>query len=170
MSESDAPAVLHPKAAGESVEANVLQRVDQLAYVSDREAEWCDAHVESLLDPTTTDDVTFCGINLLGKGTPVEIKSAQRELASGQRGRIFIRQRQHERLLDEAASYLVAVYDPRPGRNQRVLGMAVIPASLLDALLPDGWTSVDGDRSEQGYRQLAWSRILDPSDVAGGDA
>lgn len=166
---SDAQAVLHPKAAGESVEANVLDRVEQLAYVSDREAEWCDARVESLLDPAITDAVVFRGINLLAKGTRVEIKSAQFRLASGSRGRIYVRQRQHERLLDEDAAYLVAVYDPRPGRNQRVLAMAVIPASLLDELLPDGWTAVEGDRSEQGYRQLAWSRVLDPADVERGE-
>ncbi|MFC4449841.1 hypothetical protein [Halorussus aquaticus] len=166
---SDAQAVLHPKAAGESVEANVVQRVEQLAYVSDREAEWCDALADSLLAPTTTDSVIFCGINLLAKGTHVEIKSAQDRLASGQRGRIYVRKRQHERLLEENAAYLVAVYDPRPGRNQRVLAMAIIPASVLDEILPDGWTSVEGDRSERGYRQLSWSRIIDPDDVEGGD-
>ncbi|WP_135807277.1 hypothetical protein [Halorussus marinus] len=169
MSESDAPAVPHPKVAGESVEANVLQRVEQLAYVSDREAEWCDAQADSLLDPTTTDVVIFRGINLIAKGTHVEIKSAQIRLASGARGRIFIRERQHERLLDEDAAYLVAVYDPHPGRNQHVLAMAVIPASLLDEVLPEGWTTVEGDRSERGYRQLAWSRIIDPDDIEGGD-
>jgi len=166
---SGAQTVLHPKAAGESVEANVVQRVDQLAYVTDREAQWCDARVDALLDPGTTDAVIFRGINLLATGTHVEIKSAQRRLASGSRGRIFVRERQHQRLLEENAAYLVAVYDPRPGRDQRVLAMAVIPASLLDEVLPDGWTNVDDDdRGEQGYRQLAWSRIIAPSDLEGG--
>jgi hypothetical protein len=41
----------------------------------------------------------------------------------------------------------------------------VIPASLVDELLPDDWTTRE-DRSEQvAYRQLSWSRVLDPEEV-----
>lgn len=166
---SESQAVLHPKAAGEAVEGNVLDRVPQLDYVSDREAEWHDARVGTLLAPSTTDEVIFRSINLLGAGTPVEIKGAQRRLASGGRGRIYVRKRQHERLVEEGGVYLVAVYDPRPGRNQQILAMAVIPASVLDEVLPDGWTDVHGDRAEEGYRQLAWSRIFRVDDVTGGN-
>lgn len=149
------------KAAGEAIEAEVLQAVDALTYVGDSTAEWHDARVDGLLDGT---DTHLGSTPLLETGTPVEIKAAQRRLADGRRGRYFIRQRQHERLVAEAASYLFAVYDPHA---RDVLAMLVVPASIVDELLPDGWTGVDGDRAETGYRQLAWSRLLDTETVEG---
>lgn len=150
-----------PKAAGEAIEAEVLQVVDALAYVGDGEAEWHDARVDGLLEPS--DLVTFGSTPLLEHGTPVEIKAAQR-LNSGQRGRYFIRERQHDRLVAEAAAYLFAVYDPR---TRDLLAMLAVPASIVDELLPDGWTNVEADRSETGYRQLAWSRLFDTESVEG---
>ncbi|MXR20772.1 hypothetical protein [Halobacterium bonnevillei] len=149
------------KAAGEAIEAEVLQAVDALAYVGDSDAEWHDARVNGLLDGT---DTRLGSTPLLANGTPVEIKAAQRRLNSGQRGRYFIRQRQHDRLVAEAAAYLFAVYDPR---QQRVLALLAVPASIVDELLPAGWTAVDDDRAEEGYRQLAWSRLFDPETVEG---
>lgn len=160
MSSDAASAAIHPKKAGEEVEANVLQRVPELRYVSDQTAEWHDARVETLLEPPH-DAVTFYGINLLAVGSEVELKGAQRRYASGQRGRWYFRKGQHERLLDASGFYCLAVYDPR---DRRVLALAVIPASLVDELLPDGWTSRD-DRAERGYNQLGWARILDPEGV-----
>lgn len=158
MSEAAVPS---PKRSGDLVESEVIELVDELEYVTDRKAEWHDARVVSLLEPST--DVVFCSINLLQVGVEVEIKAAQLRLASGARGRFFIRKRQHERLVEEDGAYLFAVYHPR---GHEVVAMAVMPASILDELLPDGWTTVEGDRSEEGYRQLAWSRVLDPEDVA----
>ncbi|MWG33130.1 hypothetical protein [Halomarina oriensis] len=152
----------HPKAIGETVEAVAVQEVENLTFVPDREAQWHDAVVEGVLCPRVA-DIGFVGIPLLESGTAVEIKGAQ--LTSGAaRGRWFIRQRQHERLVEERGAYLLCVHDRR---GEELLAMAVILASTLEGLLPDGWTSVDGDRSEQGYRQLAWSRVFDPEDVEG---
>jgi len=150
------------KAAGEAVEAEVIQRVPCLEYVGDYTAEWHDARVSSLLD--ASGPVRLGVVPLLERDTCVEIKAAQRRLGSGQRGRYYIRQRQHERLVDEGAAYLFAVYDPR---TTDVLAMLATPATVVDDVLPDGWTAVDGDRAEEGYRQLAWSRIFDPSTVEG---
>lgn len=157
---SSGTATPSPKRAGENAEANVLDRVPELRYVSDRTAEWHDAEVETLFEPPH-DAVTFYGINLLAVGTEIEIKAAQFRYASGQRGRWYIRKRQHERLLAEGGAYLLAVYDPRTGD---VLAMAVVPASLIDELLPDGWTP-RRDRAEEGYNQLGWARVLDPEEV-----
>ena len=86
-------------------------------------------------------------------------------LVSGQRGRFYIRRRQHERLVAEGGVYVFAVYEEAPGRPIR--GLRVAAADAVDALLPDGWTDVDGPRSETGYRQLAWSRLLDTVTVEG---
>ncbi|WP_132060222.1 hypothetical protein [Halorussus amylolyticus] len=160
---SDTASTPSSKRSGELVEAEVVELVPELTYVSDREAEWHDARVTALLEPS--EDITFCSINLLATGVPVEIKAAQFRLASGRSGRFFIRQRQHQRLLNANGAYLLAVYDPR---GHHVLAMAVIPASILDEVLPDGWTEVHGDRAERGYRQLAWSRVLDSETVDGG--
>ena len=161
---SDAASALSPKRSGEAIEAEVLDLVPELTYVSDREAEWHDARVTALLEPSQ--EVVFHSINLLAVDMAVEIKAAQLRLASGARGRFFIRQRQHQKLLDEDGAYLLAVYHPR---DHEVRAMAVIPACILDEVLPDGWTEVRGDRAEKGYRQLAWSRIIDP-ETAEGDS
>jgi hypothetical protein len=150
------------KAAGEAVEAEVIQRVPCLEYVGDHTAEWHDARVSTLLDDSGP--VQMGVVPLLERDTRVEIKAAQRRLTSGQRGRYYIRERQHERLVNDGAAYLFAVYDPR---STEVLAMLATPATVVDDVLPDGWTSVDGDRAEAGYRQLAWSRLLDPSEVDG---
>jgi len=155
MSEAALPS---SKRSGELIEAEVLDLVDELEYVSDREVEWHDARVRAPLEPPV-DGLVFCSINLLPVGAEVEIKAAQVRLASGARGRIYVRQGQHETLLEQGAFYLVAVYEPR---DHRVVAMALIPASILDELKPDGWIEVEADRSERGYRQLAWSNIVDP--------
>ena len=149
------------KESGEIVEANVIQRVQELTHVSDQTAKWHDAEVVALFEPPH-DSVTFHGINLLAVGIPVEIKAAQIWYNSGQRGRFYIRKRQHERLLDAGGAYLFAVYIPKSGHSVRA--MAVLPASLVDELLPTGWTTRDRS-GEDGYRQLAWSRVLDPENV-----
>lgn len=154
-------AVPSPKESGEAVEGIVVQRVPELTYVSDRVAEWHDAEVTALFEPPHP-EVTFYGINLLAVGVPVEIKAAQRWYASGQRGRFYIRKRQHEQLLEAGGAYVFAIYQPRP--DHPVCGTAVVPASLVDELLPDGWTARERS-GEEGYRQLAWSRIFDPAEV-----
>lgn len=151
-----------PKAAGEAIEAEVIQEVGGLRYVGDNTAEWHDARVDGLLEPS--DRLPFIGVVVLETGTPVEIKAAQRRLNSGRRGRYYIRQRQHERLVQEGASYLFAVYQPQ---TEHLLAMLVVPATVVEGLLPDGWTDVEGDRAEEGYRQLAWSNLFDPSEVEG---
>jgi hypothetical protein len=138
----------------------VIQRVDALRYVSDQTAEHYDAVVDGLFAPSA--DVPFIGIVVLEDSTSVEIKAAQRHLASGRRGRFFIRERQHGWLLEDAGAYLFAVYDPR---EHRVLAMTALAATTLDGALPEGWTSVEGDRAETGYRQLSWSRVIDPDRV-----
>lgn len=150
-----------PKDSGETVEGNVVQITDELRYVPETEARWCDARVVGLLEPST--EVPFIGINLLQADDPVEIKAAQVRLTSGQRGRFYIRRGQHRTLVQEGGAYLLAVYVPRPGHE--VLAKVVIPATILDELLPDGWTEVDRDGRTEGYRQVSWSRVIEPETV-----
>lgn len=152
------------KDAGEAIEDAVTDLVSPLRSVKDTNAEWHDARVSGVLD--SSGQVTLGSTSVLEDGTPVEIKSAQRRLNSGQRGRFYIRQRQHERLVEESAAYLFAVYDPR---DRSVLTMLAIPASIVDEVLPGDWTSVSSNRVEKGYRQLAWSRLLDTEVVEGSE-
>jgi hypothetical protein len=46
-----------------------------------------------------------------------------------------------------------------------VLAKVVVPATILDELLPDGWTEVDRDGRTEGYRQVSWSRVIEPETV-----
>jgi hypothetical protein len=152
-----------PKDSGEQVEATVIQQVDGLEPAPGRDT--FDARTTAVLDPRTT-DARFA-TPLLEPETDVEIKAAQTRLASGRRGRWYVRKRQHERLLAASGAYLLVVYAPTfPTHDVRA--QLVIPASLVDERLPDGWTGVDGDRAEEGYRQLAWSAFIDPDGVQEG--
>jgi hypothetical protein len=151
--------MLSPKKAGSRVEGNVVQRVSALEIVPDREARWCDARATAPITPSP--ELPFVGVDRHDEGDRVEIKAAQLVLGSGCAGRIYLRQGQHEdHVLPKDVRYLVAVYDPR--RSCRLVAMVVVAADLLDHMKPDGWTAVEADRSEDGYRQLAWTNFFDP--------
>ncbi|ELZ54510.1 MULTISPECIES: hypothetical protein [Halorubrum] len=156
MSSSRGP--VSSKRAGEDAEAAVLEAVDGLAYVPDDETEHVDARVESLVEPSST--LPFVGICLLESETPVEIKSSIPRLASGQRGRFYLRREQHELLRDGGGSYLFAVYEPRPGREP--VAMKIVPATIVDGAVTS-WRSGGTDRP--ACAQVSWSRIFDPSEV-----
>lgn len=162
MASSGTYEVLSSKKAGSRVEGNVLQRVSGLEYVPDRTARWHDARVTAPIIPSP--ELPFVGVDRLEEGDHVEIKAAQLVLGSGCAGRIYVRKGQHAKVLQEDARYLVAVYDPR--RSCRVVAMVVVSAHLLDEMKPDGWIAVEADRSEDGYRQLAWTNFFDPDVVA----
>lgn len=148
--------------AGSNAEAAVLERVPELRYELGDDPETPDAIVERLLTPS--DDLPFVGTCLLEVGTHVEIKSASVVVGEAEaRGRFQIRTRQHHALLEAAGSYLFAVCEPRPERP--IIAAKVVPATIVDELVP-GWISVDDEtRREQAYAQLAWSRVFDVSEV-----
>lgn len=151
------------KVTGEAMEAAVIQAVDELDAVGDGSAEWHDARTTGPLQPGPEHSIE--SVLLVESGTPVEIKSAQTRLASGNRGRFYLRKRQHERLVSEGAVYLFAVYDPRA---LSVIAMHVAPAVAVDERLPDGWTAVeDPTRREDGFRQLTWTNFIAAETVEG---
>jgi hypothetical protein len=146
------------KRAGENAEGAVLEAVDGLAFVPDDESEHIDARVIELVEPSTT--LPFVGICVLEAGTPVEIKSAIPRLASGRRGRFYLRREQHRNLRDAGGSYLFSVCEPRPAREP--VAMKVVPATVVDEAIAS-WRSGGDDRPE--CAQVAWSRIFDPAEV-----
>jgi len=158
MAASDVPSSKH---SGEEIEAIVCDRVPEVSYVPDRVARWHDACVDEVLEPDV--DLLGVGINLLEVGTAVEIKGCQIEYANSRSGRFYIRKRQHERLVEESGAYLFAVYGLR-GTDHRVAAMAIATATTVDGLISDGWTTREERSGEEGYRQLAWSRVI-PTEV-----
>ena len=151
------------KASGDYIEADIIQTVDALEYVSDGTATWHDAHTTTLLEPSLS--LPFYGI-VVERDVPVEIKACQIETGNGgrsTRGRFYVKRAAHERLVDAGGMYLLVVYLPRPGLPQ--VARAIVPASLFDELLRDRWYDVDGDRSESEVANLAWSHVIDSRNV-----
>lgn len=144
---------VHPRRGGDNAESAVLEELPQLRYVSDTEAEHYDAE---LVEPLSAEAVRMVGACLLETGTKVEIKSAIVVLATGKKGRFYLRRPQHQRLVDEDAWYLFTVCEPRPAR--RVLAMKFVPATDVDELVPS-WRNGGSGRAK--YAQVAWSRVFD---------
>jgi hypothetical protein len=148
------------KQAGERVESELVQRVPGLrAHSGDH---WHDATADAVICPRVAPGLDY-HTPLVEPGTPIEIKAAQIELPEGRCGRWHVRRGQHERLLDAAAAYVLAVYIP----HGRVVAAAVVPATRLDERLREtgDWVDAPADRSTDAYRQLAWSHYLDPERV-----
>ena len=147
------------KHAGSNAAHSVLEAVPELEHVPNSEAVHFDARTTTLLTPS--EDVGFVGICLLEKGAPVEIKSVMAVYGESQTpGRFYLRRGQHEKLLEDNASYLFAVCEPYPERA--VISMKVIPASLVDELI-HSWIEPD---NRADYAQLTWTNIFNTEEVA----
>jgi hypothetical protein len=161
MSRADTTDKAQSRKAGEDVEAAVLQVVDELQYVPDRDNQHADATVTRVLD--ARHDVVDCvGMCLLERGTSVEIKSTMLELGSGRRGRFQIRKNQHDWLLANAGVYLFALC--RPSYDRELVALRVVPATLVDEL-DWSWRDASPGSTRETYAQIAWSQIWNPDDV-----
>lgn len=141
---------------GKTLETWLIDWYDTLRPVSDKEAYWHDA--ETTAAWYSSGITPFCGIVVVERGLPVEIKTCARERSNGPNrdspGHWFIKRDAHERLLDAGGSYLLAVHDG----PDAVLARRVIPASLLDEFLKGRW--FDNGR-EGSVAQLSWPRLID---------
>lgn len=150
-----------PEEIGEQIEEYALERLPSLSYVSDLSAEWHDAITDSIM--RNRPSLEFQGsAEYVATDTPVEIKAAQRRIAGDRRGRFYLRQGQHQRLVAADAAYLFCVYDPD---TLEILAMTAVSAHDVDKKLPDGWVDVGDYRSTRGFRQLSWSNFVAPSRV-----
>ena len=149
------------RALGDKTEDAVLQVVDGLQYVPDRDQEHADAVAARTIDPRTALP-SFIGLCLLERGTSVEIKSTMLELGSGRRGRFQIRRNQHDWLLANAGVYLFALC--RPTYDRDLLELRIVPATLVDEL-DWTWRTASHERSRETYAQLTWTQIWSPSNV-----
>lgn len=147
------------KAAGETVEKAVCNdHAPNLGLVPDDVAEHYDAVAKTAIEPST--ELPFVGMCVLERGTLVEVKSVMAIYASGEKGRFNIRPTQHKSLLAAGGSYLFAVCKSTPDRD--ILAMKIVPATIVDDLLPDWFHGGDG-RSD--YTQLAWSNLFSAEEV-----
>jgi len=154
------------KAIGSSVEGAAINAEPALEYVGDSEATWHDAQTIECWSPTTRRP--FLGTPVVESHTPVEIKGCCVVRSNGTRQRPsqwYVKRSAHERLLDAAGVYLLAVYAPRD--ETPILRSVVIPASLLDEHLDGSWYDVQGDRSEREVAELTWTNVIDRERVPG---
>lgn len=127
----------------------------------DEETSWCD--IEFTQDVTTA----MAPSPIVEAGTRADVKSCLAYYDDGP-GRIWIRRRNHEQLLADAGVYIITVLERT---TRRVLRMALIDASTVDALIAESWwPSGDGANVDDEYRQLQWTDFFDSlDDPNGGD-
>ena len=149
---------LHPKRAGTSVEAAVIEREPALAPVDDREAEWHDAETTAVLEPRV--ERPLGGVCLVEPEMPVEIKGCVPEQSNGADstpGRWYIKQDAHDQLAAAHGFYYMVVYAPLP-ETPIVSGM-VLPAATVGEFLSERW--YDTGRSEGVVAKLSWPTLFD---------
>lgn len=149
------------KRIGESVEGAVIQAVPELTPVSARDAH-VDARVETTIDPS--ERVPTVALPVVERGTELEIKSCSVVVTIDQsRGRFYLRETQHEYLLEVGGSYLFAVTPPH---DSTPLALKIVPATIVDDVI-SGWIDPDG---REDYAQVSWGRVFDSEELERGDA
>lgn len=147
---------------GRTVEVAACDKWPGLEHTApDRgEPDWYDAIARTDLhaDPGRA----YGGLSLVRAGTPVEVKAARSRMQDGQssrRGRWWIRERQHQRLLDAGGAYALGVYQPRQG----VLALALVRATTVGVLAT--WSPCGpGHRADRAAR-VPWPAVFDPREV-----
>jgi len=156
--------LLHPKRAGSSVEALVINQEPNLTSVGDSEAEWHDARSTDQLHPRAERPLdAWC---VVPDDVPVEIKSAVPEHSNGGSetvtGRWYIKRHAHQRLLEVDGVYYLVVYAPVP--DTPLVATQITPAARLDHLLEDKWYQCRG----RDVARLRWNEIIDEDRVHRG--
>ena len=147
------------KRAGAAAAGAVIDRVPELVSVPDSELRHADARVDGVVTPSP--ELPIVGMCLVETGTLVELKSAMARLASGGRGRFYLRRPQHKRLLDAGGVYLFAVAEPRPAREP--IAMKIVPATIVDDVV-GSWRDAGDDRAD--CAQVRWGRLFDSTEVS----
>ena len=95
-------------------------------------------------------------------GTPVEVKAARFRIDNNgsRRGRWWLAERSHERLLAESGEYALAVYRPGDG----VLALSLRPAWWADALVTR-WSPCGTGHQIERSAQIPWGRAFESSEV-----
>jgi hypothetical protein len=139
---------------GDRIEDHATVLHPQLRLVDDTVVEWFDAVTATSIE-TPARDVPPGGV--------VEIKSTVQRLASGGRGRFYLRERQHEWLVEADAWYLFVVVDDT---HRHVYADRLVPADVVDDDLGEWWHGGDG---RARYQQRAWTTWIDTERVTSHD-
>ncbi|APW99120.1 hypothetical protein CHINAEXTREME_15655 [Halobiforma lacisalsi AJ5] len=95
-----------PKASGDFLEGEIVQRIDALEFVDDPTADWHDAKTTTVLE--SEQSLPFYGVVVLEPEIPIEIKGCQYETSNGAyptHGRYYVKRRAHDRLLEVGGMY-----------------------------------------------------------------
>ena len=160
MSQSHGP--ISSKMAGSNAEAGVIDERPEFVHLPDHDVEHADARVAELVEATP--ELPIAGMCLLEVGTLVEIKSAMVRLNDGSRGRYYLREGQHAKLVNDGAVYLFAVCVPNPDRD--ILALKAVPATRVEEIVDGDWRAA-GEGRPRCY-QLSWGRVFHASEVNGG--
>jgi hypothetical protein len=160
MSGLDDSAKAYAKRCGENAAAASIEAIPELEWVPDSEAEHYDARVTEPIGPTG--QLPLVGCVELTPGTPVEIKSVSVVYGEDTQanGRFYLRENQHENLLQDGGVYLFLVCSPNPNERD-ILAMKIVEASNVTELVPSWIDSAD----RAVYAQMAWTRVFDESEV-----
>lgn len=94
-------------------------------------------------------------------GTPVEVKSTQRRLASGRRGRFRFWQEQHENMEDHTGEYDLVVTEDDSTAFERTLSADEVSEVIEDAGI--SWTGA-GDHHMGRQAKVPWSYFFEDAE------
>lgn len=94
--------------------------------------------------------------------TPVESKACRTSYGD-RRGRWWISQGNHERLLEAGGLYALAVYAPDSGA---VVAQTLLPAAIVDGMVDGNWWNAGaGGKGVDAYVQVPWSAVFEAWEV-----
>lgn len=132
---------------GERAESTAVELLP-IEYVGDGEAE----HYDAVLTES---------VEGFEAGAAVEIKSAAVVISGDRPGMWYLRQAQHDPLVESDGLYLLLVCTPNADR--RILGERFLAAeTVAERLIPSWWP---GAGSRSPFRQIPWTLVFDESDL-----
>jgi len=147
------------KDTGDELEQRIVDADPALEAVPDQVADWYDAQTTTLLEATA--ERPMGGILLVVADRPVEIKTCRVWIGNGSgarcRGRWYIKQQAHERLLDAGGVYYLAEYDVDDDGERTLQAELVVPAGTVDDLR-GSWC--DSGRQEGAVARLSWGDVI----------
>lgn len=140
---------------GRTVETAACERWDLSLVADEPEAPWWH-------DAEATRPIDGSPFGTIAAGTPIDAKAARYRIDNGspRRGRWWLRQSSHEKLVAEDGEYALAVYSPESG----VLAMRLVPAWWVDEEVTRWSPSGSRHRSDRSA-QIPWSRVFASEEV-----
>lgn len=149
---------------GRTVETTVRERWGFELVSDDPEAPWW---FDARATADTSYDVGYTSFGTIAAGTPIEVKAARYRITDGRttrRGRWWIRESSHDRLVENDGEYALAVYDTDPERENAVLALSLRPAWWVDQLVT--WSTWRPRHQADRAARVPWSQVFESDDIA----